>query len=168
VTQKLHLPASMALIGGVLSGIFGSVAALIFGALSDRIGAKAVMMGGALFCMLFAFPFFMLLDTGNPLIIWAAVVVGHLGERAVFGSQPGFYIQLFPVQIRYTGIALAREITGAVIAGPLPLVATALLAWAHAPWPVAMLVILYGLVTAASVYMAPIGDPARPEADRSA
>ncbi len=163
VTQKLHLPTSTALIGGVLSGIFGSVAALYFGALSDRIGAKAVMIGGALFCALFAFPFFMLLDTGNPLIIWAAVIIGHLGERAVFGSQPGFYIQLFPVQIRYTGIAVAREITGAVIAGPLPLVATALLAWAHAPWPVSLLVIFYGLVTALAVYKAPLNNPAQIE-----
>ena len=91
------------------------------------------------------------------------MIIGHLGERAVFGSQPGFYIQLFPVQIRYTGIAVAREITGAVIAGPLPLVATALLAWAHAPWPVSLLVIFYGLVTALAVYKAPLNNPAQIE-----
>jgi hypothetical protein len=70
---------------------------------------------------------------------------------------------LFPVQIRYTGIAVAREITGAVIAGPLPLVATALLAWAHAPWPVSLLVIFYGLVTALAVYKAPLNNPAQIE-----
>jgi MHS family shikimate/dehydroshikimate transporter-like MFS transporter len=158
VTQTLHLATSMALIGGVLSGVFGSVAALGFGALADRIGARWVMTGGALFCVLFAFPFFMLLDTGSPYIIWTAVVVGHLGERAVFGVQPSFYLQLFPVQIRYSGIAVAREVTGALIAGPLPLVATALLAWAHAAWPVALLVVVYGLVTTLAVQLAPVGD----------
>ena len=134
LSPLLHWLAGVVVaVSGILSGIFGSFGALYFGWLSDRLGTKKVMIAGALFCALFAFPFFWLVNTGIPVVIWTAVVIGHLGERTVFGAQPLFYMQLFPVQLRYSGIALSREITGAVAAGPLPLLATALLA-ALATW----------------------------------
>ena len=148
VTQ-LKLPASTILIGVLLSGVAGAIGSLTFGALSDRFGRPRLILIGGLFTALFAFPFFALLGTGIPAVIWFAVVVAHLGERIAFGAQPAFYAELFPVELRYTGIALAREVTGAVIAGPLPLLATALVASSGgAPWLVAGLACLMGLVTA--------------------
>jgi MFS transporter, MHS family, shikimate and dehydroshikimate transport protein len=150
VTQ-LKLPASTILIGVLLSGVAGAVGSLTFGALSDRYGRARLILIGGLFTAAFAFPFFALLGTGIPAVIWFAVVVAHLGERIAFGAQPAFYAELFPVELRYTGIALAREVTGAVVAGPLPLLATALVAASGgAPWLVAGLACVMGLVTAAT------------------
>ena len=154
VTQ-LKVPTSTILVGVLLSGAAGAVGSLTFGALSDCYGRARLILIGGLFTALFAFPFFALLGTGIPAVIWFAVVVAHLGERIAFGAQPAFYAELFPVELRYSGIALAREVTGAVIAGPLPLVATALVATSGgSPWLVAGLASVMGLVTAVTGVMA--------------
>ena len=79
-----------------------------------------------------------------------------IGLRSVFGVQPAFYTELFETRLRFSGIALAREMTGALVGGPLPLVATAGVAAASgAWWPVAVLMIVLVLITALSVIMAP-------------
>ena len=44
----------------------------IFVALSARLGRRAVIMGGALFGLLFAFPLFWMLDTGDMFLVWLA------------------------------------------------------------------------------------------------
>lgn len=43
------------------------------------------------------------------------------------GAQGAFLTELFPVSIRFSGIALARELNGAIVAGLSPLIAAALL-----------------------------------------
>jgi hypothetical protein len=115
------------------------------------------MIGGSLFGALYAFPFFWMLETRNPVVIVLAMVVGFaVGLRAVFGVQPSFYTELFEVRLRYSGIALARETTGALIGGPLPLVATAAVAAVGgAWWPVAALMVACNCVTVLAMALAP-------------
>ncbi|MBN3850567.1 MHS family MFS transporter [Paraburkholderia sp. Ac-20342] len=154
-TKQLHMPQNTILIGVILSGICGAIATVGFGALSDLVGRRTVIFGGAIFVCLFVFPFFRMLDSGTPWIVWAAVVLAHLGERAVFGVQPAYYRELFPVEVRYSGISVAREVTGSLVAGPLPLVATALIASTSGQtWPLASLVIGLAGLTAISILCA--------------
>lgn len=157
VTAHLGLPREVALVGVFLAGGIGALSCLAFGALSDRIGRRPVMMFGAAFSVLFAFPFFWLLDTRVPALIWLAIVLAHvLGMRAIFGPQPAFYTELFDTRVRYSGIALARETTGALIGGPVPFVATALVAWAGgAPWPVALLIAAFSVLNFIAMAVAP-------------
>jgi hypothetical protein len=98
-----------------------------------------------------------LLETRNPIVIVLAMVVGFaVGLRSVFGVQPSFYTELFEVRLRYSGIALARETTGALIGGPLPLIATAAVAAVGgAWWPVAALMVLCNCATVVAVMLAP-------------
>jgi MHS family shikimate/dehydroshikimate transporter-like MFS transporter len=115
------------------------------------------MFWGSLFSAVYAFPFFWLLETRRPLLIIFAMVAGFsIGLRAVFGVQPAFYTELFETRLRFSGIALARETTGALVGGPLPLAATAaVVAAGGAWWPVAVLMILLALITTLAVVMAP-------------
>jgi len=154
-TKQLHMPQDTILVGVILSGIIGSIATVGFGALSDVIGRRTVIFGGAIFICLFAFPFFKMLSSGTPWIVWLAVVLAHLGDRAVFGVQPAYYRELFPVEVRYSGISVAREVTGSLIAGPLPLVATAIVtSTGGQTWPLAWLVICLAGITAISIIFA--------------
>lgn len=74
----------------------------------------------------------------------------------MFAAQPVFYTSLFPVRLRYSGIAIAREVTFAIIGGPLPLVATGLIAYTSgATWPVAAIICVMGLITLIAVLRAP-------------
>jgi MHS family shikimate/dehydroshikimate transporter-like MFS transporter len=77
-------------------------------------------------------------------LIWLAIVLGHsVGMNAMFGPQAAFYAEHFNTRVRYSGIVLARETTGALLGGPTPFIATALIAWSGGELP---------LVT---VYLAP-------------
>jgi MHS family shikimate/dehydroshikimate transporter-like MFS transporter len=157
LTKQLGVPQGTALLAVVIAASCGAVASVLYGSLSDRIGRRGIMLVGSLFSAVFAFPFFWLLETRRPLLIIFAMVVGFsIGLRSVFGVQPAFYTELFETRLRFSGIALARETTGALVGGPLPLVAAASVAAAGgAWWPVALLMTALALITALSLIMAP-------------
>jgi MHS family shikimate/dehydroshikimate transporter-like MFS transporter len=97
----------------------------VFGSLSDIFGRRPVMIIGAIYTALCALVYFQIIGAGTP---WIAVLMtaGHaFAARSMFGVQPSFYCDLFPPEVRYRVIAFAREAMGAVVLGPLPLVATA-------------------------------------------
>jgi MHS family shikimate/dehydroshikimate transporter-like MFS transporter len=129
----------------------------VFGSLSGIFGRRPVMIIGAIYTALYALVYFQILGTGTPWIAVLAMTAGHaLGARSMFGVQPSFYCDLFPPEVRYSAIAFAREVTGAVVLGPLPLVATALLAqYNGSVWPIAALTAGMSLITLVSVALAP-------------
>jgi MFS transporter, MHS family, shikimate and dehydroshikimate transport protein len=168
MTKQLGIPQGTALLALVIAALCGAVACVLFGNLSDHIGRRGIILAGSLFSAVYAFPFFCLVGTRQPLLIVFAMVVGFaIGLSPVFGVQPAFYTELFETRLRFSGIVLARETTGALIGGPLPFVTTAAVAAAGgAWWPVAVLMIVLVLITALAVVMAPA--PAvdtTPEAD---
>ncbi len=152
--EALELPKTVALYGVLIASAIQIVLIPVFGALSDRIGRRPVYAGGAAFSMLFAFPFFWLLDTGSTALIWLAIalLVG-VAYAAMAGSQPAFFSELFETRVRYSGIALARETT-AVLGGASPLIATALLA-AGAVWGIGAFLAGMCAVTVISVLLTP-------------
>ncbi|CAN5364158.1 MFS transporter [soil metagenome] len=154
--NTLGYPTVASLFGVVLSGLIGSVATVFWGALSDRVGRRPVVIGGALFLIAFIVPFFAVVQLGSITLLYVAVIVAHIADRAIFGAQASFYVEYFPADVRFTGIAAAREITSAVIGGPLPLIATALVAVSGgSPWPVAGLVAALAGTSAFAMWRAP-------------
>src|SRR5262249_11476766 len=63
------------LAGVLLASALQLVAIPAFAALSDRLGRRPVYLAGALFLGLFAFPFFWLVDSGAPVLIWLALAL---------------------------------------------------------------------------------------------
>jgi MHS family shikimate/dehydroshikimate transporter-like MFS transporter len=156
-TSKLGFAKETILTGVMVSSTVGAVACIVFGSLSDIFGRRPVMIIGAIYTALYALVYFQILGTGTPWIAVLAMTAGHaLGARSMFGVQPSFYCDLFPPEVRYSAIAFAREVTGAVVLGPLPLVATALLAqYNGSVWPIAALTAGMSLITLVSVALAP-------------
>ena len=50
-----------------------------------------------------------------------------VGDGALLGAQPAMLAEAFRDRVRYSGIALSRELSAALIGGTIPLVATTLL-----------------------------------------
>jgi MFS family permease len=126
-----------------------------FAALSDRLGRRPVYLAGALSLGLFAFPFFWLVDSGVPALIWLALAVGLTAVAAMYGPQAAFFSELFGTQVRYSGTSLGSQLAAPLAGGLAPLIATALLGWSGGrPWPVALYLIGMVLITFVSVFLA--------------
>ena len=139
VTRSLGLPRSLALNAVLIAAAVEAVSALGMGVLADRIGARRVVMFGIAFQMLFAFPFFAMLQTGSPVIIVLAVVIGFaVCNAAISGPSPAYFTTFFGTRVRFSGISLGRETATILGGGMSPLIATALLSWAGDTWPIAL------------------------------
>ena len=128
-----------------------------FSWLSDKVGRRPVYMGGALFSALFAFPFFLLVNSQSQPLIYFALILGiAVGVAAMFGPQAAYFAELFGARLRYSGFAFARELGSILAGGPAPFIASALLLQAGgAPWGVAVYMMALALVTALAVYWGP-------------
>lgn len=125
---------------------------LLWGRLSDRIGRKPVYMIGAVGLVVLAFPFFWLIGTKVPALIWVAFLLGNaFCHGAMIGTQPSLMGELFSTEVRYSGMALGHEVASVFAGGLSPLLATALLAHYHTAWPVALLLMAMGMITVVSL-----------------
>jgi metabolite-proton symporter len=157
VINTLHMPKSVAITGVLLGNLFEIFGIAFFSWLSDKIGRRPVYMGGALFSAIFAFPFFMLVGTRDPLLISLAfIVIMGIGGGAMFGPQAAYFAELFGPRLRFSGFAFAREIGSILAGGPAPFISALLVGWmGGAPWGVAFYVIVLSLITVAAVWWGP-------------
>jgi MFS family permease len=132
--EHLALPKSTMLWGVTIAALIGLVTIPWYGALSDRFGRRPLYLGGALFSLVFAVPFFWLVNTESAVLIWLAIVLGvNVGHDLMYGPQAAFFSELFGTRVRYTGASLGYQLASVFAGGFAPLVAAALLeAWA---WP---------------------------------
>jgi MHS family shikimate/dehydroshikimate transporter-like MFS transporter len=129
LSNTLGMPRAQALAIVAGSALAGILTTPLMGALADRIGNAKVYIMGALFTAAFAFPFFALLASGDVAQTTIAMCALYgLGFGAMAGAQGAFLANLFPTRYRFSGIALSREISGLLIAGPTPFIAAALVA----------------------------------------
>jgi MFS transporter, MHS family, shikimate and dehydroshikimate transport protein len=148
LTRELGLRREVALTGVILFSLGVIALQPVYGALADRVGRRPLNLFGVVFSALFAYPLFALVQTGDPVVIWLALVVATaLGFAPMAAVQPIFYAELFGAGVRYTGFAGSREV-GAAVAGFSPLVAAALLAAGDGrPWLVAGWIVVTSLVS---------------------
>ena len=90
---------------------------------------EALHGGRACSRSLFAFPFFALLDTKEPVLIWLAIVLGvNVGHDLMYGPQAAYFSELFATRMRYTGASVGYQLASVFAGGFAPLIAVALLA----------------------------------------
>ncbi|TFI42498.1 MFS transporter [Rhodococcus sp. 1R11] len=149
LTTQIGLRPSEALLTNLAMISTGMVFILLWGKLSDRFGSKSILLAGAIGGIIFAFPYFLLLGTGNlALIVLASVILWAVGWATGTTTQTVVLPTLFKPEYRASGLTSSRELQGGFIAGPTPLVASALvLALNGSPWLVAGMLIVAQLMT---------------------
>lgn len=157
VVGTLAMSASVGPTGVAVAAIIAIFTTPFFGWLSDKIGRKTVYLFGAIFSALFAFPFFLLVNSkSEPLVIVAMVLGIAVGIASMLGAQGAFFSELFTSKYRFSGLTFGREISAALCGGLAPLAAVALSGAAGgASWPVALLAIGLSLVTVIALLFAP-------------
>lgn len=148
-TQQLGMARTDILMTGLWGSIGMLITVFVAGWLADRYGLIKIMMIGAVFQVLWAFPYFWLFDTKNLGLLYLAVIVAYVGLSFVFGPMAAFYVSLFRPEHRYSGVALSYNV-GAVLGGGLsPSIATALVgAFNGSSTGVSGYIVLGGVVSA--------------------
>jgi MHS family shikimate/dehydroshikimate transporter-like MFS transporter len=156
-TGKLGLPRATVLNGLLVANVIALFSIPLFGFLSDKLGRKPMCYASCAFAILFAFPLFMLLDTANPFIVTAAIVIGiSFGQMMMFGIGAPWYSELFTATHRYSGASLGFQIGAAISGGLSPFIAASLIAWSGgATWPISAYLILCATITLTAAIAAP-------------
>lgn len=153
LTNDLGYAALLALGINAIILVSGASAMPVLGHLGDRYGRRKLFMFGCVFGAVWAFPMFALIDTGSTALAIIALVVCFMGAVATcYASQAAFLTELFPPAKRYSGVAFAREVSGALLAGTAPLIATAMVAGADHWWPVATWMVVMASLSFVAVY----------------
>lgn len=117
-----------ALTAVIIGSVCGVLATPLGGLAADRFGARNVLALGSLLGAVGAFPLFAALSSGSTVAATVAISVGYgVVIACTSGSQGAYLAGLFPAAERFSGIALAREANGAIVAGFTPLIAAALI-----------------------------------------
>ncbi len=127
MTTYGSMTRSTALTAVLLATLFGIFLSPVGGALADRWGAGRVMGAGSALGLLWAFPLFYALTSGEFWLAFGALAVSYgVVLATTSGPQGAFVANLFPVKTRFTGTAFARETNGALVAGLTPMIVAAL------------------------------------------
>ena len=154
VTGRFDLGRNVPLIGQLLAGASEFVALLIFAPLADRIGNRAIAIGSPVCVVLFSYPYFMLVNTGRPALIWLAMSLLLFTGSALYAVTGVLLAELFETRVRYSGISFGYQMAG-LLSAPAPLICTALVHWAGgASWPVATYLAGNAFITFIAVYLA--------------
>ena len=98
------------------------------GWLSDKVGQKRLYFTGLLLLCAFVYPFFSMLGTREPLLVWWAMVLAvGVVFPILYAPESLLFARQFPAEIRYSGISLSVQLAGVLGGGFAPMIATSLL-----------------------------------------
>ncbi|WP_217265875.1 MFS transporter [Rothia kristinae] len=122
------LERQQALTAVLLASILGVLLSPVAGLAADRFSAAKVMGFGAVAGALFAVPLFLGLTSGSWVASLGVLCVSYgVVLSCTSGPQGAFVANLFPTETRFAGTALARETSGALVAGFTPMIVAWLL-----------------------------------------
>jgi len=127
-TKHLGMERGPVLLASTLAAFTWLIFTMFGGIISDRIGRIRTFQIGYVFLLLWAVPMFMLIESGDILWFTMAILVLTIGLGLSYGPQAALYAEMFPANVRYSGVSIGYAI-GAILGGAFaPLIAELLLA----------------------------------------
>jgi MFS transporter, MHS family, proline/betaine transporter len=127
--KTLHLPAYTGFVATLAGGVVLAIFCPIFGHWSDKIARPRIMVITAWLFALTAYPSFYLMQAWPTLAAcMIAVCWLQLLKAGYSGVLPSLLGELFPVEIRAIGVALAFSTSVTIFGGFAPFIATWLIA----------------------------------------
>lgn len=119
--------------------------------LSDRVGRKRWYLIGTVLMAAIAFPYFLLLQTGNTVAIVLSVALSiGIFHAWLYGPQAAFISEHFGTKLRYSGASLGYQLASLTAGGPAPIIATYLLAQFHSSIPISLYIIIMAAISFAA------------------
>ena len=127
-TTQLGIPRQSVLFAIVCGAGLVIVVTPLCGYISDKVGQRNMFIFGLLLLALYCYPFFSMLNSQDPVLIWAALVIG-IGVifPIMYAPESMLFARQFPAEIRYSGISISVQLAGVLGGGFAPMIATKLL-----------------------------------------
>lgn len=146
LTAAGGISPGIAVTGVALYNAVSIVIIPVFGSLSDRFGLRRIYLVGLVILVLFAFPYFWLLDTKSTVLILLAMGLAPFAQNVMASVQVPFLSELVGTTVRYSGLSVIYQ-ASAIVAGFVPAVLTWLLGAAgNEAWPIAATMMIVGLL----------------------
>jgi MFS family permease len=127
-TSVLKLPRNLMLNFTLLAATIWFLMTLLFAHFSDRFSVRRVYLLAAAAGILWAIPFFLLVDSMSIPAMTLAYSVTAVVIAGMLGAQSALIASLFPPAMRFSGISIVANV-GAILGGGIaPLIATSLYA----------------------------------------
>ena len=119
-TTYLDYTRDTALLALTLSCATMIITIPVVGYLSDFIGRKIIYTGGLIAMIVLAIPYFMAIPVSTTLFFTMQVILLGVLWGAIFATQGTLFSELFPANVRYTGLSLGYQIAAAIVGfGPM-------------------------------------------------
>lgn len=102
--------------------------------LAEKIGEGRFLMLAALLSMAVPYPMFMLVSTGNIVLMTVGIAIAVVTLSALYAVIAGYMAQAFPANLRYSGISIAYQLICAVAGGSTPIIGTLLASHYAGQW----------------------------------
>ncbi|OOP63566.1 MFS transporter [Arthrobacter sp. SRS-W-1-2016] len=131
LSEELHFGAAESFLATTIALLSYIGFIFLTGIASDRFGRKRMLITASVLFVVLTVPAFMLLDTGNFLVIVLVQIL--LGAMLTLndGTLPSFLAELFPTRVRYSGFAVSFNLSNALFGGTAPFMATLLIGLTH-------------------------------------
>ena len=126
--EKLHLGRGLILDAITIAAVLEFFTIPLYGHLSDRVGRRRWYLLGCVLMAAFAFPYFLLMNTGSAALFTLAVVLSlPLCHAWMYGPQAALIAERFGTRARYSGASLGYQLAAPFAGGPAPIIALLLL-----------------------------------------
>lgn len=150
---KFNIPKKELLPVLMIANSISIVWTLVVGYLSDIVGRKFIFYAGSLFTVLFSFPLFYLVETGEFNLIALSIIIGQcIGSTTMFAILSSYLPEIFPSQVRGTGSSLSFQVGAAIGGGVLPVLAAYAVGYFGSNFAVACALALFGIATFITTY----------------
>ena len=157
--EQLGLPRQDFLTVILVAGIVSLFTTPLWGWVSDVIGRRRMYLIGIVTMLVFAIPYYLVLQSGVFAVIAVFVVLSLVVHDMQYGPQAALIAESFPAPVRYSGSALGYQLSSITSAGPAPIVATYLAAQFGSALPVGFyLVGLCCVALVATIMLRPRGE----------
>ncbi len=136
----------------IFTSLIGLVTIPLFSALSDRVGRRAVMLTGAVGIMVYAWPFYALVDLRSQTYLVVAMMIAQAIQSMMYAPLGALFSEMFGTAVRYTGASMGYQLAALLGAGFTPLIASSLHAHGVSRTPLVALAAGCGLVTVLAVW----------------
>ncbi len=123
LVQQVNVPRTEALTLVMIAALCMCPFMLLAGRLADRFGRGKIYGISSLLCGISIFPSFWIMQAsgGNLFLIALAIVIPlSIFYAGCFGPEAALFSDLFPPEVRYTGISICYQFPGFLVAGIVP------------------------------------------------